>query len=381
MTLEEWGPLKPWESGVGGSETGHLECAMRLAKRGYQVISYSPLPGGWHDSDFKGVRWYDVRKMDPLPKEPAIILNYRSPKLFDVPKNPKHKYWFISQDVDYEGQWTEQGLANTDRFLALCQTHADYTLDKYPHLLVNNKVFISSNGIRTDYIEKLPPLERQPYRMFWASSPDRGLLLLLENWFRIRERFPKAELRIAYGFNNMDTIINWQGPNSKLIELRQALQQWSNQEGLTWLGRLPQDQVFKEWQQASVFPACSDWPETSGISYMEAMACGAIPVTTNFWAQGEHASAAPLAYVSDSLPQKSELAKSMWLNNLYEALELTEKELSYPPSRHALELWARKRYDWERILDQWEGWLKTDMSPKVDVKPIKIRKSGRKGKK
>jgi glycosyltransferase involved in cell wall biosynthesis len=201
--------------------------------------------------------------------------------------------------------------------------------------------------------------------MFWASSPDRGLLLLLENWFRIRERFPDAELRIAYGFNNMDTIINWQGPQSSLIPLRQQLHALAGQPGLTWLGRLPQDKVFEEWQQASVNPYCSDWPETSCISIMESMACGAIPVTTNFWAQGHHAQAAPLAYVTDGLPQKSELVKCLWLEQLYEALERSEKDVNPGGwginNRHELMSWARSRYDWEAVISQWAVWLDQDM--------------------
>ena len=94
---------------------------------------------------------------------------------------------------------------------------------------------------------------------------------------------------------------------------------------------------------------------------MESMACGAIPVTTNFWAQGHHAQAAPLSYVVDGLPQKSELVKCLWLELLFEALELGEDDTdTYPPSRDALMSWARARYDWERIIDQWVGWIEQD---------------------
>lgn len=365
-TLEDWYWNTPFESGIGGSETAHIECALRLAKRSYQVISQCPLPKGKHNKKFGGVLWQDVRKVE-FPKEPAIIINYRHPKLFDRKKLKGQRYYFIAQDVDYENQWTERAMKNVDRYMTLCQTHSEYTLAKYP-LLRENKVFVTTNGIRTDYIEKLAPQTREPYRMFWASSPDRGLLLLLQNWFRIIERFPEATLRIAYGFDNMDTIIKWQGVNSPLILLREELQALGDQKGVTWLGRLPQDKVFEEWQKASVNPYCSDWPESSCISIMESMACGAVPVTTNFWAQGEHASKAPLAYISDGLPQKSELARSMWLGNLYEALVRTEctefdrghGEFQIVP-RQELMTWAHKNYDWERVLDQWKVWLDADM--------------------
>lgn len=356
-TLENWDYDTPLSTGIGGSETAHIECAIRLAKRGYNITSYVPLPDYKNGRVHEGVTWLDTTTTEP-PKEPCILINYRHPKYFDRPK-PKGQVWyFIAQDVDYENQWTEQAQKNCDRFLALCKTHADYTLAKYP--LLRDKVFISTNGIRTDYINKLPPLERQPHRMFWASSPDRGLLLLLENWFRIRERFPKVELRIAYGFNNMDTIIKYQGGRTPLLQLREQLMALKDQPGLTWLGRLTQDKVFQEWQQASVLPYCSDWPETSMITIMEAMACGAIPVTTNFWAQGHHALASPLAYLVDGLPQKSELVKSLWLEQLYTALE--DKT-----DRKDLMNWARQRYNWEAVITQWQGWLDEDSTKTFKV--------------
>lgn len=364
MTLEEWDWETPWKTGIGGSETGHIECAIRLAARGHKVISLCPLPKGKHNRKYKGVLWKDVRKTN-FPTEPCIILNYRHPKYFDRKKPKGQVWWFVAQDVDYDGHWTQQAQAQLDRFLALCETHADFTLAKYPQLR-DKKVYVTSNGIRTDYIEKLPLRERNPYGLFWASSPDRGLLMLLQQWFRIRERFPKAELRIAYGFNNMDTIIQYQGPQSPLIQLRNELQTVADQPGVTWLGRLTQDKVFAEWQKASIFPYCSDWPETSCISIMEAMACGAVPVTTNHWAQGEHALKAPLAYVNDGLPQRSELARSIWLGNLYAALEGT---LINGESRNQLATWAQENFNWERIIDQWDRWIQED-----NAKPKRKRK-------
>lgn len=377
MTLEEWKYTTPFETGIGGSETAHIECALRLAKRGYNVISYCPLPKGKYSRKFGKVTWQDVRKAK-FPTEPAIIINYRHPKLFDRKKPKDQVWWFIAQDVDYEGQWSELAMKNVDRYMCLCKTHVDYTLAKYP-LLRDKKVFLSTNGIRTDFIKDLPKRTREPYRMFWASSPDRGLALLLQNWFRIRERFPEATLRIAYGFDNMDTIIKWQGPQSPLIPLRDELKFLGDQKGVTWLGRLPQDKVFEEWQRASVNPYCSDWPETSFISIMESMACGAIPVTTNFWAQGEHATRAPLAYVSDGLPQKSELSRSIWLSNLFDALERSGRnEFDIPffdasqkgapgwadSQRKRLQDWARESYDWDRIIEHWRVWLDLDMRQK-----------------
>ena len=123
-TLENWDYDTPFSTGIGGSETAHIECAIRLAKRGHTVISHCPVPAYKAGRLHEGVRWLNI-ETEPFPTEPAIILNYRCPKIFDRDKPEGQKWWFIAQDVDYENQWTEKAITNLDRFIALCDTHEE----------------------------------------------------------------------------------------------------------------------------------------------------------------------------------------------------------------------------------------------------------------
>lgn len=366
-TLEPWNKDTPKTTGIGGSETAHIETAERLGKRGYKVESYIPLSYVYPEHVDGNVTWLNA---DNAPgdledeESPCIVINYRDFSLFDRPKPPNQRWWFVAQDVDYP--WLQPNLEKVDRYLCLSKAHVNYTLGRYPFM--KDKIYRSSNGIRTDYItefEKRAPA-RIPYRCFYPSSPDRGLKLLLENWWRVKERFPQATLHVAYGFENMQKIFQMSAGESWHGSYQADLTKLMTQDGVTFLGRLPVDKLLHEWFEASVWPYPNDFAETSCITSMEAQACGAIPVTNALWAVGENVQH---GYMIDGVPQKSKLVESLWLGNLYKALGTDMQEPSYinPKDMYTnlarlnMISWARQRYDWERIVDQWEGWLKPDL--------------------
>lgn len=401
VSYEDWDWRSPWNPGIGGSETSHCEMVSRLAKRGHKVISVAPVPPESHAIVHDGVEWLDVRRMT-LPQTPAWVVNYRNPSLFNQPKPAGQKWIYMSEDVD-AGGWTAEALARLDRYLCLCQTHVDFTHNRYP--MLKDRIFTSANGVRADYIEALEPLPRDPHRLLYASSPDRGLLILLRNWFRISERFPKATLRIAYGFDNMLKVIAQAAPGHPLAAMKHDLDGLLNQPGVIWLGRIGQAELYREWQQASAMPYPSAWPETNNIAIQDAMACGCIPVTTNYWAQGQWAKESPLAYLVDGLPEKSTLVMTHWLDLLYEVLERAEAgeydqtgkfcctpnithdyipieeldsgecETCLAPlrtPRENLSHWALNQFDYEIVVDQWDGWIRADSGEKLSAETTAV---------
>lgn len=392
LTLEHWDWNTPWITGVGGSEQSQSEWSQRLAALNHEVVSLLPLPSGRDDEFEAGVHWHqseDSTNRDYVMSLPLVI-NFRNPTLFDAPKPLGARWWFVAQDVDYPGFWTEERLAKVDRYICLCKAHAGYTLQKYPAL--QGRVFISTNGVRASYISQLEsenqvrvdfsknpatsacyygPLNetdigracgfhRKPHRMFYASSPDRGLLTLLKLWPRVLERVPDATLRVAYGFENMLKVEAWHGGTSWHTEYRQELEGLMTQRGVTFLGRLPARRVYEEWFQASLFPYPNCFKETSCISIMDAMSCGCVPVVNNLWAVGEHAKAfQPQVRLVDGDTLDSELARTLWLNVLLSALEK-------PPSdeeRRLLAQDARDTYNWDRVIgEQIQPWIEEDLA-------------------
>src|SRR5580658_6168559 len=64
--------------------------------------------------------------------------------------------------------------------------------------LPDEKFFFSRNGIHPEQFDQTA--ERDPYKVVYGSSYDRGLLPLLEAWPRVKAQVPQASLTVFYGF-------------------------------------------------------------------------------------------------------------------------------------------------------------------------------------
>lgn len=364
--LEEWDHSNPWTKGIGGSETAHIEVADILYRRGYGIASYTPMTGT--STSLAGVPYQSAASFDPADFK--IVVNYRALEIFDKPKPEGAKWWFVAQDCEYGAEMAEERLAKVDRYICLCKTHADFTMSRWPSL--RGKTYISSNGVRAAFIEAFErdgaaanpvtgaAVKKEPRvrnRMIYASSPDRGLKLLLENWFRIREKVPDAELRVAYGFDNCEKIVRLMGGNDWRAGFQKEMEELLTQPGVTFTGRLNQLELYKEWFSAGVWFHPSDWPETSCITVMDAMSTGCWPVSNNFWAVGAHLDRIKAGDLFYGVPQKSALVKSYMLEKACKRLTDGVLEIN----RQTMAEKARRVFNWERVADQWQIWLEEDL--------------------
>lgn len=373
-SLEKWDWRNP-EKGIGGSETSHVRMAQELYKRGHNVLSFSPLEERYIPDDPTGLTWMNSADAETLGHSIAnssVVINYRDPKVCDSEKPAGAKWWFIAQDVDYGDQWTPERLAKVDRYVTLCPTHAAYTKGRYPDLHTSGKLFISSNGISSEEIAReIREIPRNKKRLMYASSPDRGLMLLLENWFRIRERVPDAEIHVFYGFQNYLKIIEFNGVDDWRTSHMAKLYELLKQPGVVWHDRVGQRELWQEWAKSNIWFYPTDFPETSCITSMEAQACGAIPVTTNFWALKSNIID---GYTFDSTPQKSEVVRSLMIEKVVELLkdssdwddrgpDYNEDGFGYDVKslREAMQRDALNRFDWRVYADQWDTWIREDL--------------------
>jgi glycosyltransferase involved in cell wall biosynthesis len=350
ISLENWDWTNPWTKGIGGSETAHIELAERFAKNGHDVISYAPIETKKYQvpecSSWVEIDWVPYLDVEIGKNENWLI--FRDPAFFDKDLPKENQYLFIAQDCDYN--WTEERLAKVNKYITLCTTHTQYTLAKYPQL--EGRVFQSTNGIRTNFIRKVLARKstvRSPNKLMYASSPDRGLLLILQQWFRIRERCPEAELHVFYGLDNVDSILQKFGPQDHLIQLKKNIEPLLNQDGIVWRGRVGQEKLYEEWATANVFWYSTDWPETSCISVMEAQALGAIPVTNKYWAVGENVFH---GYLYDGIPQKDPTCRALQIDAVCNLIQNPDVEW-----RSEMMIDSQDSFNWDNIVKQYEGWF------------------------
>ena len=341
-TFEPWDWTNPALVGIGGSETSHIEMTQRLAARGHRVISYAPVGfEGWRADPF-GVIWMHSKYLDTETAPDAWIV-YRAPHLVDdLPEDAV--VWLICQDVDYPKQLTERRAKRFARIVALCETHAAYLKARYP--FVADRVFVSSNGIKTELIAELDAVRprRNPKRLMYASSPDRGMEFLLDVFSRAKEIVPDLELHLYYGFDNIDKLKS-EGIRKNAERLKAMIER----PGVVNHGRTPQPKLISEWFKAGIWCHPSNFTETSCITSMDAQACGAIPITRPVWAIGENVKHG--VFIDGDVT--NDLVRSRYVTEVVKlALDPDRQE----EIRREMTPYARERFGWAKFVDQWEAW-------------------------
>jgi len=346
--FENWDFRNSVEKGIGGSETSHVEMAWRLARRGHQVTSYAPIPADC-PREWKGTNWLPLKKASF--KENGIWIIYRSPETLDKfpEKHPNQQIWLMMQDESYP-TWTKERAKKVDKVLALCPKHLESTKEKFPYL--KNKLVLTSNGIKMDLIRDTEKLEikRNPKKLIYASSPDRGLYNLLKIFRKAREIIPDLQLHVFYGFDNINKLIKFSPQFTYFKKTKKDLEELMKQPGVKWHGRVSQEELYKQWFSTGIWCYPTNFTETSCITCMEAQACGAIPLTNPLWALQDNVMSGSLVNgnADDSLNQARYVG---------EICRLASQEGFQDQIRPEMMNKARFRFNWERWVDQWEAWI------------------------
>lgn len=140
--------------------------------------------------------------------------------------------------------------------------------------------------------------KRVPGRVLWASSPDRGLHLLLQAWPLIRERVPHATLHCLYNFapgallgyeegsiglNGLPVTPDIQELARRYRYINYAMGQLGASYGVVQVGSVSRRGVVREMDEAVVLGYPCDtirYTEGFSVTTMEACAAGLVPVIT-----------------------------------------------------------------------------------------------------
>lgn len=364
-TFEPWDWRNPEDPGIGGSETSHVEMCRRLSEAGHKVTSYAPIPDGPDRikdislgySTYKhgpgGVEW--AHSDDADFNELGTWVIYRQPDIVDKIPAGGNKIWLICQDIQYP-DLTPERAARFDRIVALCQAHADHLRMLLPDEL-KSRVCVSSNGIKWD--ENFPygkgAANRNPRRLMYASSPDRGLEHLLVIFERLKELIPDAELHVFYGFDNIDKVIaRGQAAGDSRVQWikhnKDRMLKKMDDLGVKWYGRMGQTRLAIEWLKSALWVHPSFFRETSCITCMDAQALGAIPITTPIWAIGENVKHGVFI---EGNPERDSTVRAQYVLETYRLMLDTERQERI---RSKMMPMARQMFNWQNFVKQWQGW-------------------------
>jgi len=298
------------------------------------------------------VTWKDLAAFDT--DLPGLYILVRGIELLDrFDYHSGQVIWAVFQDVDTLEPWKEWWDDKVDRIIGLCATHCAHLRQAHPEPHFSHAVYQSRNGLRGDLIERvcagdIP--ERNPHRLMYASSPDRGLMGLLQAFRLIRFLVPDAELHICYGWDNLNKLshrsaVRWQ--YERTLKLAQ-------QPGVFLRGRMGQPELYREWLKTGIMCSPTNFLETGYISLQEAQALGAIPICNPIWAAAEY-QLAGIAIEGDAERDALTLRRYAMA-----AVFLMQNEAGQEEIRGPMMAEARKKFDWGGVVDQYEEWMHED---------------------
>lgn len=276
---ETWDLDTPTKIGIGGSETvvGHL--AREFVKLGHKVNMYG---------EHRSVNQYDVnlhhyQYFKPETKYDLLIV---SRNLDIITHNIKAKKVIaVAHDIWFQGAFKGNKLGTAqldkiDRFIALSPWHKQFLFDHHQNI-PNDKIEIISNYFdKTRYeIEK----EKIPGRMIYASSLDRGLIILLHCWKWIKQEVPEATLKILYGMDGWEKALTQRGTTQEKEHYNRVINliEETKNQGVQFVGKVNQQQLAEEFKEASLWAYPTFFSETFCLTALEAMASKTPIITTD----------------------------------------------------------------------------------------------------
>ena len=175
--------------GLTGSEISMIEYAKGFAKRGHDVTIFSRFTHNCEVNNVKFVKFEDI--VHHISEKWDVAIAFMTPHPLAGFKRCGLKV-FNQQVNDF---LYCQGWENhVDIATAPSCAHRDYlkTISNF------NNWHVVANGVDPkQYVD----VKKDPFKMIYMSSPDRGLHWLLEAYPEIKERIPQASLDIYYDWD------------------------------------------------------------------------------------------------------------------------------------------------------------------------------------
>lgn len=329
----EWDEEVYKQKAMGGSETAAIEMAKWLRKlTGLPVKIFND-----RQSDKtceSGVEYIQANKANDYFQrhKPRLHIAWRhNIKMTDAPT------YLWCHDLMTQ---TVEKFQNFDKIMCLTPFHSNYV--QAMQGVSKDKIWVTRNGINPErFLGPMPT--KNPNKIVFPSSPDRGLERAIKVMDKAREEFPDLELHVFYGIEHLDKY----GLKDLRIKLDKMMKErsWVKYHGAT-----QQDELTKHLKEAVVWLHPCDFIETSAITAIEMICAGVYPVTRR------------LGGLQDTLRDAEEKGMAQMLDHDC----ITEDEFkAYTDSLKQVlkqRLWEKIQVDpnklsWESVAREWIDYL------------------------
>ena len=248
---ERWSPKSIVEGGIGGSETCCIKIAEEFVKKGYKVLVFNDC--GDQAGVYNGVTYHhytDFAEFSTM-NHIDVFISSRRPEIFGMNIRASQKHTWVHDIWLAQDSKTRIYVEQMDSFMVLSPWHKEFFSQH--HDVPEEKIWTTKNGLDLErFADTLKTLDKDPHRLIYSSSPDRGLDVLLNTFPKIRERVPEANLHVFYGFDNWSKAIEERGSKEQKV-WRDSIIDALEQPGVHYHGRIDQTQLAQEYMKAKVW--------------------------------------------------------------------------------------------------------------------------------
>lgn len=289
------------EKGLGGSESAVISIARQLTSD-FIVTVYNNCdkPGVYDDVTYRNVSLGPVLDAD-------IVISVRSPTIFyENPQKPiPSQYAKFAQKAKLKVLWMHDTFTTDDSsleplvtnglvdevwtlsdFHTSYITNCDHTGIRRNFEMLKRAIWQTRNGV--NHYNRDQDIPRDHNHFIFNAAYTKGMRVLLEKvWPRVRMRIQDARLTVIGGYYNF--------PDGKKDAQGQEVERWMAEMetrpdlNVTFTGSITQEQVAEHLQSAGFMLYPTEFPETFGISTLEALYHKTPVITANFGALEETA--------------------------------------------------------------------------------------------
>ncbi len=351
----------PHVAPLGGSESAMCYLAGELARVGHSVTLFNQRGQGEVIGGV--VHWSRemLNKKEFLAEIEVMVLQ-NTPDAVDSLKQylpPTTKLIFWTQHAHDQkaiaGPLLKTNVCNLiDGFVFISHWQMENYLARFP--ILREKCTILRNAIAPSFLnlfknpDDIIANKSEPI-LAYTSVPFRGLELLFTIFPLIRERVPKAKLKI---YSSMS--VYQMGSNQELKDFGEMYQKFREMEGVEYIGSVSQRELATAMKEVVILAYSNTFAETSCISVMEAMAAGAQIISSELGAMPE--TVMPFGKLIPVDQSVDYVAKFVDLTISYlERAKNDSEEVKVQLGNQVLLM--NKSYSWELRASEWTRWLET----------------------
>ena len=355
--------------GLGGSESAVIRMAQELTKIGFDVTVYNDctsddsVPGV-----YDGVHYLPVSNANKLSSQyHDVVIVSRSVKPiaedWSVVANAKHVCLWM-HDTFCEGDDQIEYLINIGKLQEIFTlsdwhtgyvTHCDHGFRRNFDVLKNH-IFMTRNGIGNMNPGWIDVRDKDPNLFVFNASVTKGMIPLVKQiWPKVKQQIPDAKLKIIGGYYKFREAA---GPDQQQKDWTELMIQYGGD--IEFTGVITQQEISDILRKASYMIYPAGFPETFGISTLEALAHNVPLITCQFGALEE--TAIDLASWKIKYPVEPNWAMQ-WLNQETQVDLFVDKvvEAYNTPYLHQQKMYACNQIKdictWDTVALQWKQHL------------------------